>query len=60
MSERKHTDYVIERKYLGKISPKECVRRMVKSHIASTDQENSSSKECSNLEDCSLKEVVLL
>lgn len=60
MSERKHTDYVIERKYLGKISPEEFVGRIVKSHIVSADQENSSSKECSNLGDCSLKEVVLL
>lgn len=60
MSERKHTEYVFERKYLAKVSPEEFVRRMVKSHIVSADQENSSSKECSNLEDCSLKKVVLL
>ena len=53
MSERKHTDYVIERKYLGKISSEEFVRRMVKSHIVSADQESSSSKECSSLGDCS-------
>lgn len=58
MSERKHTDYVIERKYLAKVSPEEFVRRIVKSHIVSADQKNNSPKECSNLEDCSLEKEV--
>lgn len=58
MSERQNKAYTIERKYLGKVSPEEFVRRIVKSHIVSADQKNSSLKECRNLEDCSLEKEV--
>lgn len=58
MSERKHTEYVIERKYLAKVSPEEFVRRIVKSHIAGSVSESSSLGECSSLGDCSLEKEV--
>ena len=52
MSERKHTDYVIERKYLAKVSLEEFVRCIVKSHIAGSALKSSS------LGDCSLEKEV--
>ncbi|MCH5279982.1 MAG: hypothetical protein J1E61_00825 [Lachnospiraceae bacterium] len=51
MSERKHTDYVIERRYLAKISVEEFVRRIVKSHMAGSASEDGRPEECKIRED---------